>query len=130
MSMILILKMLFIGECFEWVSVKWLKEWLNPENRLVPPIDNKELMCCHALADPTKLNLMKRISSEAAELLFTQYGGLPRLKLICSQCLEIEKRKKEFEGELNEDMKVFTNSLKTSYKCVFICVQLFLAQNY
>ncbi|XP_065655868.1 ubiquitin carboxyl-terminal hydrolase 48 isoform X3 [Hydra vulgaris] len=104
------------NESFEWISVKWLKEWLNHENRLVPPIDNTELMCIHAFADPNKLNQMKRISFEAAEILFDKYGGLPRLKSICAHCLEFEKRKEEFEEELNEDMKILNYLLKPNNK--------------
>lgn len=107
-----------IGDDYEWISTDWLRQWLNPDQVNIPPIDNTSLMCKHSCADPLKLNMMKRVSAEAAEVLFTRHGGLPRLKSdsLCTTCTESIKRGRDFETQLQADMKAFVKPLKTSYK--------------
>lgn len=106
------------GDDYEWISTDWLRQWLNPDQVNIPPIDNTSLMCKHSCADPLKLNMMKRVSAEAAEVLFTRHGGLPRLKSdsLCTTCTESIKRGRDFETQLQADMKAFVKPLKTSYK--------------
>eukprot|EP00794_Sanderia_malayensis_P015135 gene15135-16691_t len=69
------------GEESEWLSAEWLRLLFNEKVTVVPPIDNSPLMCKHARFDPGKLKLSKRISTEAGDILFKNYGGSKRLKI-------------------------------------------------
>ena len=31
---------------YEWISTKWLKDWMN-EKTETPPVDNSSLLCSH-----------------------------------------------------------------------------------
>ena len=108
----------FVDEDYEWISTKWLRSWLSVDNKAIPPIDNTELMCPHSGMDPSKINLVKRISCQAADILYAKYGGLPRFKkdAICVQCLEFLEKKKKFFGNLTNDIKMFSKCLKSNYK--------------
>ena len=107
-----------IDDDYEWISTNWLRTWLNSENRNIPPIDNTVLTCKHSRTDPSKMHLMKRVSAEAADVLFSQYGGLPRLQSdsLCTTCSDFIKRKSLFESKLQEDMKVLGKPLRATYK--------------
>eukprot|EP00111_Clytia_hemisphaerica_P006434 TCONS_00018701-protein len=103
---------------YDWISTKWLRRWLSTDDGPVPPIDNTELMCIHSCVDPSKLNLLKRVSGTTADDLFNKYGGLPRFKseALCKKCEEFLKRKKEFFNKLTDDLKIFAKCSKTTYK--------------
>ena len=78
-------------------------------------------MCPHSCVDPSKLNLVKRISTHAADVLYEKFGGLPRFKsdALCSKCIEFLIKKKEFFEKLTEDLKAFSKCLKANYKYGF-----------
>lgn len=106
--------LLFTGEDYEWISTKWLRSWLSPEQRSVPPIDNTELMCSHSCFDPLKISQAKRVAATAAFDLFNKHGGLPRFKAdsMCKKCLDFIKNKEIFENKIQDDLKLLSKYLK------------------
>lgn len=106
----------FLGADFEYISTDWLRGWLNPESKIIPPIDNTPLMCEHSRVNPYKPMQMKCVSSKAADILFDMYGGLPRFKSdsLCPKCSELMKRKERFEAKLAADMKIISKALKNN----------------
>jgi len=91
---------------------------LSADHSAIPPINNTELMCPHSGVDPSKLNLVKRVSAQAADTLYEKFNGLPRFKsdALCNKCLDFLTKKKEFFDKLTEDLKAFSKCLKPNYK--------------
>lgn len=66
------------GEPYEFVPVEWLKKWLD-DSTAIKEIDNSHFLCSHGKLHPDRLNEAKRISHSAAQILFSRYGGGPRI---------------------------------------------------
>lgn len=66
------------GEPYEFVPLDWLKKWLD-DSTATKEIDNTLFLCSHGKLHPDKVADSKRISMEAAQLLYERYGGGPRL---------------------------------------------------
>ncbi|XP_048581076.1 ubiquitin carboxyl-terminal hydrolase 48 isoform X2 [Nematostella vectensis] len=102
----------------EWVSTDWLRKWLSDKYKATPPIDNSSLLCCHGRLSPEKYQYSKRISCKAADVLYTKYGGVPRLQRdsMCRECVQRKCRSIQFRLRLNEDDKVIKALNKPSHK--------------
>lgn len=59
---------------------------------------------------------MKYISSQAADILFDMYGGLPRFKSdsLCPVCSGRKERKESFEAKLAADVKIISKAQKNN----------------
>lgn len=66
------------GEPFEFIPLDWLKKWLD-DATATKEIDNSLFLCSHSKLHPDKVGESKRVSQQAAELLYKRYGGGPRL---------------------------------------------------
>lgn len=99
----------------EWISTSWLRQWLSHDIDCVPPVDNSLLVCPHAMPDPLKIFLMKRVSKACANRLFDQYGGEIRMsgQSLCEICLDKNRKKEAFDSKLQEDAKLI-NKVKNS----------------
>ncbi|EDO30738.1 predicted protein [Nematostella vectensis] len=102
----------------EWVSTDWLRKWLSDKYKATPPIDNSSLLCCHGRLSPEKYQYSKRISCKAADVLYTKYGGVPRLQRdsMCRECVQRKCRSIQFRLRLNEDDKAIKALNKPSHK--------------
>lgn len=58
--------------------MEWLKKWLD-DSTAIKEIDNGHFLCSHGKLHPDRLSEAKRISHSAAEILFSRYGGGPRI---------------------------------------------------
>lgn len=67
-----------VGEPYEFVPVEWLKKWLD-DSTAIKEIDNCHFLCAHGKLHPDRLSEAKRISHSAAQILFSRYGGGPRI---------------------------------------------------
>ncbi|XP_055987291.1 ubiquitin carboxyl-terminal hydrolase 48-like isoform X1 [Sorex fumeus] len=101
------------NEPYEFVSLAWLKTWLSG-SKTTPPIDNNAYLCPHDKLHPDKMLIMKRISSHAADVFYSRYGGGPRLtaESLCKECVVDRCRKMHQNSKLNVDYKIITNMLK------------------
>lgn len=99
---------------YEWISTKWLKDWMN-EKTETPPVDNSSLLCSHGKLNPSQVLNAKRITLKAADEIFRQYGGLPRLQSdsMCINCVKEQCRRIRFESRLAEDYKFVSDTLKS-----------------
>lgn len=68
----------FAGEPYEFIPLDWLKKWLD-DSTATKEIDNTLFLCSHGKLHPDKVGESKRVSLEAAQLLFERYNGGPRL---------------------------------------------------
>ncbi|RMX53049.1 hypothetical protein pdam_00014581 [Pocillopora damicornis] len=102
------------GKDYEWISTKWLKDWMN-EKTVTPPVDNSSLLCSHGKLDPNQALNAKRINIKAADEIFRNYGGLPRLQSdsLCIKCVQEQCRRIRFETRLSEDYKFVSDTLKS-----------------
>ncbi|CAB1354090.1 unnamed protein product [Coregonus sp. 'balchen'] len=91
-------------------EVKELYELLPAEDE----IDNGNFLCSHGKLHPDKVGEAKRISVNAAELLFNKYGGGPRLdgSTLCEECVGQRCRVLRLKNQLAEDYKEVTNLVK------------------
>lgn len=102
----------------EWVATDWLKKWMSEKTSHVPPIDNSCLMCKHQRLDPCRIQLSKRISSKAGDILFKKYGGLPRLQengAMCLKCVINRARRIQFDAHIEKHKKMIATASKTTY---------------
>ncbi|KAL9971020.1 hypothetical protein ACROYT_G023497 [Oculina patagonica] len=99
---------------YEWISTKWLKDWMN-EKIQTPPVDNSSLLCSHGKLNPNQVLNAKRINIKAADEIFRNYGGLPRLQSdsMCVNCVKEQCRRMRFESRLAEDYKFVSDALKS-----------------
>lgn len=66
------------GEPYEFIPLDWLKKWLE-DSTATKEIDNSLFLCSHGKLHPDKVGDSKRVSLQAAQLLYERYGGRPRL---------------------------------------------------
>lgn len=101
------------GEPYEFVPLDWLKKWLD-DSTATKEIDNTLFLCSHGKLHPDKVADSKRISLEAAQLLYERYGGGPRLDAssLCRECVSQRCRVLRLKNQLNEDFKEITNLVK------------------
>lgn len=66
------------GQPYEFVPLDWLKKWLD-DSTATKEIDNAHFLCPHGKMHPDKVGDSKRVSQQAATLLYQRYGGGPRL---------------------------------------------------
>lgn len=101
------------GEPYEFISLEWLKKWLD-DSAATKEIDNSMFLCSHGKLHPDKVGDCKRISLTAAEQLYSRYGGGPRLDTssLCRECVEQRCKVLRLKNQLNEDHKEVSNLVK------------------
>ncbi|XP_066296136.1 ubiquitin carboxyl-terminal hydrolase 48-like [Branchiostoma lanceolatum] len=100
------------GETYEWIGTDWLREWLS-ESNAPRSVDNSKLTCTHGRADPHKVSDMKRISKQAAEMLYSKYGGGPHLsddESLCWECVRQTCAQLHAKARVAEDHKFITSA--------------------
>uniref|UniRef100_A0A8C1R4L2 Ubiquitin carboxyl-terminal hydrolase 48 n=2 Tax=Cyprinus carpio TaxID=7962 RepID=A0A8C1R4L2_CYPCA len=104
------------GLSYEFVPLEWLKKWLD-DSTSIKEIDNSQFLCSHGKLHPDKIGDVKRISSKAADLLFSRYGGVSRLESsLCRDCVTQRCRVIRLKNQLNEDYREVMNLVKSSLK--------------
>uniref|UniRef100_A0A8C1ER77 Ubiquitin carboxyl-terminal hydrolase 48 n=1 Tax=Cyprinus carpio carpio TaxID=630221 RepID=A0A8C1ER77_CYPCA len=105
------------GLSYEFVPLEWLKKWLD-DSTSIKEIDNSQFLCSHGKLHPDKIGDVKRISSKAADLLFSRYGGVSRLgqSSLCRDCVTQRCRVIRLKNQLNEDYREVMNLVKSSLK--------------
>nr|XP_018898646.1 PREDICTED: ubiquitin carboxyl-terminal hydrolase 48-like [Bemisia tabaci] len=103
---------------FDLVPVSWLNQWLSKDgSKPVDPINNLPLLCSHNKINPYCVHDAKYINSAAADKLYEQFNGGPRLKLLpdaCKLCIRNEFTLIKLRAKTAEEQK--TISLLTKYK--------------
>lgn len=66
------------GEPYQFIPLDWLKKWLD-DSTATKEIDNSLFLCSHGKMHPDKVGDSKRVSFQAAQLLYERYSGGPRL---------------------------------------------------
>lgn len=100
---------------FEFIDKSWLQNWLtnSSSNAKFAPIDNQNLLCTHDKLDFRKLDSVKCVRSEGADLLYQEYGGGPRLRdAMCKKCVELEVKLIQLKDRMKEDQKYITSQAK------------------
>ncbi|XP_071945770.1 ubiquitin carboxyl-terminal hydrolase 48-like [Antedon mediterranea] len=100
---------------YEWFNGDWIKAWLADQGTFNTIPDNSVMMCHHGNLDPKKMNIAKRISTKAADLIYSKYGGGPRLteQHMCLPCVKRTCSKMCLEARLKEDSKIIYDVTKT-----------------
>ncbi|KAK2821036.1 hypothetical protein Q5P01_023995 [Channa striata] len=101
------------GEPYEFIPLDWLKKWLD-DSTATKEIDNSLFLCSHNKLHPDRVGDSKRVSLQAAELLYKRYGGGPRLdnSSLCRECVDQRCRVLRLKNQLNEDYKEVSNLVK------------------
>ncbi|XP_071351067.1 ubiquitin carboxyl-terminal hydrolase 48 [Trachinotus anak] len=101
------------GEPYEFIPLDWLKKWLD-DSTATKEIDNSLFLCSHGKLHPDKVGESKRVSLQAAQLLYERYGGGPRLddSSLCRECVSQRCRVLRLKNQLNEDYKEVSNLVK------------------
>ncbi|KAL6111272.1 usp48 [Pungitius sinensis] len=101
------------GELYEFIPLEWLKKWLE-DSTATKEIDNSLFLCCHGKLHPDRVADSKRVSLQAAQLLYERYGGGPRMdgSSLCRECVGQRCRVLRLKNQLNEDYKEVTNLVK------------------
>uniref|UniRef100_A0A665T3M0 Ubiquitin carboxyl-terminal hydrolase 48 n=1 Tax=Echeneis naucrates TaxID=173247 RepID=A0A665T3M0_ECHNA len=101
------------GEPYEFIPLDWLKKWLD-DSTATKEIDNSLFLCFHGKLHPDKVGDSKRVSLQAAQLLYERYGGGPRLddSSLCRECVGQRCRVLRLKNQLNEDYKEVSNLVK------------------
>lgn len=101
------------GELYEFIPLDWLKKWLE-DSTATKEIDNSLFLCSHGNLHPDKVGDSKRVSLQAAQLLYERYSGGPRLdgSSLCRECVGQRCRVLRLKNQLNEDYKEVTNLVK------------------
>ncbi|KAJ0023448.1 hypothetical protein NQD34_003347 [Periophthalmus magnuspinnatus] len=101
------------GDPYEFISLEWLKKWLD-DSTATKEIDNSSFLCSHGKLHPDKVGDCKRISVQAAQQLYNRYGGGPRLECssLCRECVEQRCRVLRLKNQLSEDYKEVSNLVK------------------
>lgn len=100
---------------FEFIDKCWLQNWLTNSSSSAKfnPIDNQNLLCIHDKLDFRKLDLVKCVRTEGADLLYKEYGGGPRLQdAMCKKCVELEVKLIQLKDRMKEDQKYITSQAK------------------
>ncbi|XP_036150538.1 ubiquitin carboxyl-terminal hydrolase 48-like [Monomorium pharaonis] len=111
---------------YYWIPTDWLSKWLNGHSSAldVRPIDNSSFMCLHNRLDPLKVSRMKCVPELAAQMLYDQYQGSPRLDQtsLCEICVKQRCKLLRFKLTLERDHKevaelirAFKEPTETSY---------------
>lgn len=97
----------------EFISTQWLSSWLNDDEQL-GSIDNSHLLCSHAKLNSDKFREYRLISHEAANELYNQYKGGPRLgfESLCWDCVRSRCNTTRLKAEIDADSKIITNLMK------------------
>ncbi|KAJ8017548.1 Ubiquitin carboxyl-terminal hydrolase 48 [Holothuria leucospilota] len=102
---------------YDFIETSWIKEWLDPQAKVteIPQVNNKELLCSHGKVDPGKIHLAKRIKKEAADKIYSSYGGGPRIteKGLCEACVKARATLMRLQSCLQEDSKFIIQGLKS-----------------
>lgn len=107
------------SEKYEFIDRLWLQNWLTNSSTSAkfPPIDNSNLLCIHDKLDFRKLDQVKCVRSEGADLLYNEFGGGPRLQdAMCRQCVEFEVKLIQLKERMKEDQKFMTSRAKFTLK--------------
>ncbi|KAM7006281.1 ubiquitin carboxyl-terminal hydrolase 48 isoform 2-T2 [Tautogolabrus adspersus] len=101
------------GEPYEFIPLEWLKKWLD-DSTATKEIDTTLFLCSHGKLHPDKVGDSKRVSMQAAQLLYERYGGGPRLdgSSLCRECVSQRCRVLRLKNQLNEDFKEVSNLVK------------------
>uniref|UniRef100_UPI0037E73434 ubiquitin carboxyl-terminal hydrolase 48 isoform X2 n=1 Tax=Semicossyphus pulcher TaxID=241346 RepID=UPI0037E73434 len=101
------------GEPYEFIPLDWLKKWLD-DSTATKEIDTTFFLCSHGKLHPDKVGDSKRVSLQAAQLLYERYGGGPRLdgSSLCMECVSQRCRVLRLKNQLNEDFKEISNLVK------------------
>uniref|UniRef100_A0A671W6M8 Ubiquitin carboxyl-terminal hydrolase 48 n=1 Tax=Sparus aurata TaxID=8175 RepID=A0A671W6M8_SPAAU len=101
------------GEPYEFIPLEWLKKWLD-DSTATKEIDNSLFLCSHGKLHPDKVAESKRVSLQAAQLLYERYSGGPRLdgSSLCRECVGQRCRVLRLKNQLNEDYKEVSNLVK------------------
>uniref|UniRef100_A0A8C9YXK0 ubiquitinyl hydrolase 1 n=1 Tax=Sander lucioperca TaxID=283035 RepID=A0A8C9YXK0_SANLU len=108
-----ILFVVAFSEPYEFIPLDWLKKWLE-DSPSTTEIDNSLFLCSHGKLHPDKVADSKRVSLQAAQLLYDRYSGGPRLdgSSLCRECVSQRCRVLRLKNQLNEDFKEITNLVK------------------
>ncbi|KAM9364177.1 ubiquitin carboxyl-terminal hydrolase 48 isoform 1-T2 [Pholidichthys leucotaenia] len=100
-------------EQYEFIPLDWLKKWLD-DSTAMKEIDGSIFLCMHGKLHPDKVGETKRVSLQAAQLLYERYGGGPRLdgSSMCRECVSQRCRVLRLKNQLNEDYKEVSNLVK------------------
>uniref|UniRef100_A0A3P9Q730 Ubiquitin carboxyl-terminal hydrolase 48 n=1 Tax=Poecilia reticulata TaxID=8081 RepID=A0A3P9Q730_POERE len=100
-------------ELYEFLPLEWLKKWLD-DSTATKEIDNSIFLCSHGKLHPDNMGEIKRVSLEAAKLLYERYGGGPRLdgSSMCRDCVSERCRVLRLKKQLDEDYKEISNLVK------------------
>ncbi|XP_041836368.1 ubiquitin carboxyl-terminal hydrolase 48 [Melanotaenia boesemani] len=103
------------GEKCEFIPLDWLKKWLD-DSAATKEIDSSLFLCSHGKLHPDKVGETKRVSMQAADLLYKRYGGGPRMdgSSLCRECVSQRCRVLRLKNQLNEDYKEVSNLVKRS----------------
>uniref|UniRef100_A0A674P5T5 Ubiquitin carboxyl-terminal hydrolase 48 n=1 Tax=Takifugu rubripes TaxID=31033 RepID=A0A674P5T5_TAKRU len=101
------------GQPYEFIPLDWLKKWLE-DSTATKEIDNTPFLCSHGKLHPDMVGDSKRVSHQAAHLLYERYGGGPRLdgSCLCRECVGERCRVLRLKNQLNEDYKEVSNLVK------------------
>ena len=103
-------------EKFEFIDRAWLQNWLtnSSSSAKFPKIESSHLLCIHNKLDFRKLDQVKCVRTEGADLLYKEFGGSgPRLQdAMCHRCVELEIKLIHLKERLKEDQKFITSQAK------------------
>lgn len=100
---------------FEFIEKSWIQNWLTNSSTSAkfPPIDNSELLCIHDKLDFRKMDQVKCVRSEGADMLYREFGGGPRLQdSMCRDCVELEVKLIQLKDRMKEDQKYISSQAK------------------
>lgn len=101
------------GEPIDWVATDWLTKWLAHNEEKVPPVDNSPALCPHSLLDPQHVGKVKCINSRAADLIYENFGGGPRLReALCRSCVVQQCRYLRARTQVQEHQRLLSKMLK------------------
>lgn len=103
------------SEKFEFIDRTWLQNWLTNSSTSAKfaPIDNTHLLCIHDKLDFRKLDQVKCVRTEGADMLYKEFGGGPRLQdAMCRKCVELEVKLIQLKERMKEDQKYITSQAK------------------
>jgi len=102
-------------EKFEFMDKLWLQNWLTNSSTSATflPIDNTKLLCIHGKLNFRKLDQVKCVRSEGADMLYKEFGGGPRMQdAMCRSCVELEVKLIQLKDRLKEDQKYISSQAK------------------
>lgn len=100
---------------YEFITKKWLTEWLNTKaSDPIKPIDNSDMLCVHSKLNFKSLSSIKVIAKNGADLLYEKYGGGPRIdgQMLCKTCVAKHVDLIKTRSKIDEDIKRITSLLK------------------